>query len=98
MSVGWDLDVAWLDCLGIAVLYLSLDLFLSAFPSSGSELPWEPARPVLVTFLGSVILTDEEGVWEGEEGGGKCKLYVGGVLELFRCLPSYFEVVSCELD
>ena len=70
VSVAEALVVVWLDCFGMAILYLSLDLFLSAFVSSGSRLPWEPAWPILGTFLGSVIMKGMGGVWEGEEGEG----------------------------
>ena len=77
--------MVWLDCFGMAVLYLSLDSFLSAFASLGSRLPREPAQPILGMFLGSVIVKGMGGVWEGEEGEGEWLLRVGGVFEQFRC-------------
>ena len=80
-SLGCGLGVVWFDRLGIAVLYLSLGLFLSLFPSMASELPWEPARPFLGMFFGSVILTDGGGGWEVGEEKREWVLSRGGVLE-----------------
>src|SRR5260221_10685119 len=54
-SAIWVFGVDWFACLGMAILYLSLDLPFSLIPSSVSGLVREAAQPPFGEFLGSAM-------------------------------------------
>ncbi len=69
-SAVWVFGVDWFACLGMAVLYLSLDLPFSLIPSSVSGPVRETAQPPFGEFLGSAMAAGWSVGGEGVLGFG----------------------------